>query len=283
MRQYRLKAEMYFGAPPGAGVPFSEFSEHLRECEPTIGQLICRYNLNNKKILSLGAGAGFEEYWMANAGCELTLVDISPEIETYVASLPLEAEAPTLTYVFADAGVYVSSLPEPEFDILYVSSFHPDELRREQIQAEFCKTRTAEQARLYVTWPAATNPYHESIVKAFTTVKEGGLIILQHYRGGAYLSHNAHYLRDMANQLHGRGAILLEVFCFRRSPAHALVVACKTRDDATARTLMQDLRKRPTITTFHGRYHDIGIKTDVVKVFELENSTTSVANAFPGA
>ena len=87
---------MYFGAPPGAGVPFSEFSEHLRECKPTIGELICRYDLNNRKILSLGAGAAFEEYWMANAGCELTLVDISPEIETYVASLPLEAEAPTL-------------------------------------------------------------------------------------------------------------------------------------------------------------------------------------------
>ena len=185
------------------------------------------------------------------------------------------------TYVFADAGVYVSSLPEPEFDILYVSSFHPDELRREQIQADLAR---APQSRLGLCrhLPAATHPYRMKFDRLKPSRREGRWSTLSFSIIAAvrYLSHNAHYLRDMANQLRGRGAILLEVFWFRRSPAHALVVACKTRDDAPARTLMQDLRKRPTITTFHGRYHDIGIKTDVVKVFELDDTEISVANAF---
>jgi hypothetical protein len=276
MKEFHLTIGEYYGAPLGAGVPFPRFMEFLNSCKPTIGELVARYDIVDRDLLSLGAGPAFEEYWFAQADCRLTLIDIHEEVEAHVSALPkvIEGDSRPLTYVIEDAGRYVEARPQAEFDVLYVSSFHPDEIRRERIQEAFCTTRSPEQAQNYVSWPAGTEPYHEMIVRAFRKVREGGLIILQHYRGGPYVTHNAHYIDDIASQFRCHGAALLEVHCFRKSPAHLLVTACKGADDIAA-GIMRELGHRPPITMFHGRYDYAEIKTDVVKVFELGNPAVS--------
>jgi SAM-dependent methyltransferase len=217
------------------------FGRLIATCEEPIKQLIARYDLAEKSVLSIGAGEGFEEVWFARAGCPLTLVDINPSIGAFCASLPPAAGEPgAFTYVIADAEDYVATATNL-FDVLYVSSFHPDELRREELQGPAGR------------WPAGEDPYHLALMRAASLLKPGGLAIFQHYRGGVNIAVQPNYLDDVRRQFRRHGLAPLEAYTFRSSPKYLLLVAVKGRhDDAAA--LGRSFQRRSSISEFHGRF-----------------------------
>lgn len=239
-------------------------------CEKPVSQLIARYALHNKTVLSLGAGNAFEEYWMGKSNAKLTLVDLYPEEQLLqhlkVCALPAEnAESEVLTYTIDDAIEYCKK-SICEYDVVYVSSMHPDEIRREEIQANFIANRTEASRLIYLTWPKGFKPYSEYVTAAWRLVRDQGVAVMQHYRGGVDVLMQPHYLDDMRNQMAEYGLSLIEVFCFKNSPQHLLVIALKgTEEQAHNRRLA--LKSRPSITTFHGRYPDEAIRNEVLQVY----------------
>src|SRR5262249_15145029 len=148
-------------------------------CQPTINNLIERYGLHGKSVLSIGAGEGHEEYTLNTAGCRLTLNDVNPAFEAYLKRLsPVTPQHPkALVFSNEDAGEFVRRCDPGTFDVLYVSSLHPDEIRREEIQMNFVVQHEGTNIQRGITWPKGTEPYLQMLMDAFMTVKSGGLII----------------------------------------------------------------------------------------------------------
>ncbi len=232
--------------------------------EQAMKGLVARYGLSGKRILSLGSGNAFEEFWFHRAGCALVLNDIDPPHLALHLAERLSALPPgDLTFHIEDADATISRYGE-EFDALYVSGFHPDEARRASIQEDFKARRSPEQASQYITWPAGEKPYHPTLTRALNCVRRGGLAIFQHYYGGVYVDANAHYVDDLARHFRSAGFRLREVYCFRQSPAHLLVIASKG---------WRPIRG-PDVVTFHGRY-SLDLKTDIMRVFPPSDGRTS--------
>ncbi len=120
----------------------------------------------------------------------------------------------------------------------------------------------------YVTWPPCAQPYLDTLMKCGHTVKPGGLIIFQHYRGGVDLTYNRHYLPLVRKQMREYGMELIEVHYFANSPAIQLLVAVKG-DLQTGIRFLKSLQGRPEIRTFHGRYPLPEYKNDVLRGFSL--------------
>lgn len=256
VRRYAVDADAFF-----AGVEQGEEGFVPRalaqRCAPAMNGLIARYGLAGKRVLSLGSGEAFEEFWFYKASCTLVLNDLDEtgSFERYLQLLPSPGSA-RLDYVTSDAGALVEKLGGREsFDVLYVSSFHPDEMRREEMQQDFRARRSVVAKARFVTWPRGEAPYHDTLVSAAGCIGAGGLAIFQHYRGGVNVAANRHYLRDVARQFGEHGLTLLEVYCFCEAPAVVLVVAIKA-GAADAQRHARELAGRPAIRSFHGRYPD---------------------------
>jgi hypothetical protein len=246
----------------------AKFRHNVEVCRPPIRQIQERFDLRVKNILSIGAGDCFEEYWLSPAN-NITAVDINDSLREFAAGSK-GVGWPGDRYIVQDAAEFVEECNET-FDLVYISSFAPDEYRREELQAEFVKQRSEEEAYNYITWRAGTKPYHPIIESALRLVKQNGLIILQHYRGGVDVVTNPHYLRDIAIQFGTYGVRLIEAYHFRASPQHLLVVATK-RDQDGAGKYGNWLKHRTKITTFHGRY-DTDINKDVVQLELIEHAS----------
>jgi hypothetical protein len=259
MRTYHLDLQNYARTRIESGN--TSFAKNISLCERPIRELCARYDIKGKTVLSLGAGDAFEEYWMAVSDNRLTLVDITDPVAEYEAALSSEVQNDR--YIVGDAGEFVDGCEET-FDILYISSLHPDEIRREELQADFVKTRTFMQAVNHRTWKAGTEAYHPIIERALRLVKSDGLIILQHYRGGLDIRFNPDYVADLERQFGRHGVRVVELHHFRASPAHLLVTArlCDRHSLSRFRVWLMGC---PEITIFHGRY-DNDINKDVVRI-----------------
>lgn len=273
--RYYQAIEEHYGrtrdtTPASGAVPRSRVAtENVELCREPMLNLIGRYDLCAKSVLSIGSGDGHEEYWFWRNRCRLTFVDNNPRFEEYLAGLPLSKNAEdAIDFHLSDADDFLKETPENTFDAVYVSSFHPDEIRREQIQEAFRLVRSAEDTANYITWPPDELPYLHTLIDAIHTVKPGGLVIFQHYRGGVDITYNLHYLPLVRKQLESRGAELLEVYYFAKSPAIQLIVGMKA-GQTTAREFLRSNQENPEIRTFHGRYPYADYKQDVSKAFDL--------------
>lgn len=97
-------------------------------CRAAISELIEAYSLGGKSVLSVGSKAGHEEVWFYRAGCPVTLCDIDEhgDLEPILRQLPVG----DLAYYICD----VRDLPKGRFDVLYLSSFTPDELYKTAVR-----------------------------------------------------------------------------------------------------------------------------------------------------
>ena len=273
MQTYALNAEDFF-ASDGAG---ADASGAARErCRGPIGQLIERYGLAGRSVVSVGASGGHEEYWFHAAGCPLTLVDLDEDgaIEPHVARLAQDAgDRPRdLSYVIGDGIAWARSGPEPAH-LLYLSSFTPEELRRREINAAGAAERSplrrkavgginyaaarALGRRLLPgvrTWPADAPAFGEEMrALAGGLVEPGGLFAYQSYATPVDVLDNPHLVELTRGQLSDWGFQLLALYAFVPWwSATTLVVAYRGSAEEAA-AYRREIARRPELTDFHGR------------------------------
>lgn len=243
------------------------FHTNCALCERPITNLVERYGLAGKSVLSIGAGDGFEEYWMARAGCRLTLVDIATGAPTYFAKPGADR------YFVSDADTFISSAAET-FDVVYASSFHPDEIRRGEVQRNFQHRSGTLSRVIFGTWPPGTEPYSATLVNAFRLAKPGGLLIFQHYYGSPCPIESPFYLSAVAAQFRAYGAELVEAHTTRK-PSNLLHIVAGRFDRAAAK------RMRPALSaplrSFHGRYPDRAVTADPMRCYPRSIETVTAA------
>jgi len=236
---------------------FEDFYKNIPDiCQREITQLIERYEIFKKDILSIGAGAAFEEYWFAKLGDNnLTMIDIDENhvleesLKTIALKLPIIIDEKIINYYIGDFLKFEQQLFENKFDMLYYSSFTPDELRRGEIMARVRATGIQDEVNL--NWPAKEQPLHPVVEKSLKFIKNKGFFILQSYCSGIDLQYNPAYVNNLREQLLNHGLQLIDIYCFIEAPAVNLFVAYKGSKEE-AKDLYKKIKNKE-ITQFHGR------------------------------
>jgi hypothetical protein len=222
---------------------YNALSRHTPvDIEGCARQLVDRYDIQNRSILSLGGGAAAEEYYLTRFGNNrLTVIDIDEHgaIRPILETLP----AGPLNYIIGDA----QQVDAPEFDLLFISGFTPDELRRSDVHRQ----RDTDDYQLMIErhggweWPPWRDPFHPIVHQYLERLPAGGLFIAQSYCGGLDAIGNRFYLPACERQLLSLGLELLEVWRFTETVGVMLYVAQKHGG--------QRPRMQAPLTRFHGR------------------------------
>jgi len=218
-------------------------------------EVIARYAITGKSVLSVGAGAAFEEKHFALAGNELLLIDID-ESGSILPQLDKMPAKPGLSYWIGDAAEFEKGLGT--YDVLYYSGFTPDELRRGSIvQAN------AEEGR---TWSVDDDPFHPVVMGYTSAIKDGGLLLIQSYCGGIDTDYNASYLAACQRQLASHDLHLVEIHRFKETHGVMLYAATKGR---------RQLPPGEPIAQFHGR----AASEPVERIFAASSAGEGAAGA----
>lgn len=261
MRSYRVSDAAFYGW----------FSSNKydpdRRIELAVEQLVKRYGIENKAILSIGGGWGIEEYFLLKRSNRLTVVDIDErkDIEPALQKAP----PGDFHYIVGDANDV--DLTE-QFDVLFLSSFAPDEHRRDAVARQRgtdCFQRMLKLNDGIWEWPWWEDPFHPAIMKFTRNIRPGGLMIVQSYAGGLDALDNRYYLWACDRQLATAGMKLIEVYRFAKTTGVMLYVISK--GDSYPLPLF------PPITRFHGRGG--AEKTQCLRLF----SSGPVPMALPAA
>lgn len=288
MTKYTLKSQEFYSDLFCEGQPLTKNNypgaADVKLCKVQIENLVNRYSLFKKSCLSIGSGIAAEEYWFHKHECALTLIDIDEneffDIESYIKEKPSTLNG-DLTFFIDSADSALKETSDNFYDFLFVSGFHPDEVRREEIQEKFKLHRTSEEAYHHLTWPTDASPYLDTLVDAFAKIRRNGLVIFQHYKGGVSLQSNPHYLSSLISQFEENGVTLLEVYAYKQSSQHLLVVGFKGTYQQACNFSSACLLDRVEIKTFHGRYPNEEIKNNVVKVYDILNPHVNINSAYP--
>jgi len=249
-----------------------EIGELVLQVKPAMAALIERYELANTSIISLGAGRAHEEFHFLESACSVDLLDLlDPEIDPLSVSIRQRidaAQSPTekpLKYIISDLYQFLEDAvtsSQAKYDVSYISSFAPDELDREAIQLSYRRRRTkAEVNASYQSWPEGMPPFQQAIMDVGQLVKDGGLFLLQSYRGGVDCVLNPHYGPMVRDQLARNDLYLLEIHFFTQSPGIQLIAAVKGQDQY--RKWMDRLASKPDLPEFHGRYPYEDMRRDI--------------------
>jgi hypothetical protein len=272
---YRDLIRFYAGHPAGGAAPETIENSRVRYgkmCQRAIAELVDHYALAGKNVISIGAGGGHEEFHLWRAGCQLTLLDNAPGNEEFVSALPPADKQDALRYYCEDLQYFLDNTPEDLHDLCYISSFHPDEFRRGDVQEAFRAANPPGtfEDQPYKSWPDDAEPFADYIMACVKVIAPDGLFICQSYCNGVDVINNPHFIDLIGAQFRRHGLELLEVHYFRKSPVHILVASIKA-NRKRAMLFSQRLRCNPQITTFHGRYDYEDIKTDVRLAFALDD------------
>lgn len=206
---------------------------HALSHEP-MTQLIKRYGLQKKTVLSVGASFGYQEYCFYENGCALTLCDmdegstIEPRLKTLKAG--------DLAYALGD----VRELDAGKFDAVFFSGFTPNELRNRhqgKLQRFLGKP----------IWHDA--PFHDIVIDAVDkSLAKDGLFIFQSYASDVDAS-KPEYVSAVKRQLAPLGIGLVDLYYYETRPHVHLIIA--------ARGKAPELQSGE-ITAFHGRGEQAG-------------------------
>lgn len=228
------------------------FDTNHARCHEPMSQLIRRYNLQNKSVLSVGSASGYQEYCFYENGCSLTLCDIDEhhEIEPYLNTLKSRDDG--LTFALGDARYLDSS---KKFDIVFFSGFTPNELRN--IYSTDIRRKMHNRypfIRRFIDKPIwYKKPLMELVIEIVdnTLSPNGGLFIFQSYTSDTNASH-PEFVAAVKNQLKSLGVMLLDVYYYENHPHVHLLVGIRSTNVP---------RFEHEITAFHGR----GIQAGSVK------------------
>lgn len=273
MATYAISAGDFF-ASESAGAYASGAARE--RCRTPMGELIARYGLAGRSVVSVGASGGHEEYWFHAAGCPLTLVDLDEDgaLEPHLARLAEHAgDGPRdLTYVIEDAIAWARTGPEPSH-LLYLSSFTPEELRRREVNAEgaaepgalrrkaigginYAAARTLKRRLLpgVRTWPNDAPAFGEPMQALATgLVAPGGLFAYQSYATPVDLLDNPHLVGLTRSQLADWGFQLLALYAFVPWWSATTLTVAFRGTPAEAAEYRREIAANPELTEFHGR------------------------------
>jgi hypothetical protein len=232
-------------------------------CEPVINQLVERFDLAGKTLMSVGAGGAHEEAAFLRSGMRRAFlfdIDEYSTVEPVLRRISQQSQTSARFVYSVDDFLKIQpseSYLEP-IDVLYFSSFTPDELRRGEISEQYRGQPQAKLPEADPHWPAGVDPLHEIVLKAIDRhLTSGGIFILQSYCAGVDVLSNPSYVRQWQQVLQRHKVALVEIYYFRAAPAVTLWVGVKQHGRACAehalRSGMADLLKRPPLTRFHAR------------------------------
>jgi hypothetical protein len=236
---------------------YRTFSFTTPRIDACMQELVARYELTGKSVLSVGAGAGYEEKQFAIAGNDLLLIDID-EGGSLLLTLKGLPEKPGLSYWIGDAAEF--ELGVGSHDVVYFSSFTPDELRRASIVRD-----NADQGR---PWAVSDDPFHPVVMAYMSALKENGLFILQSYNGGLDTAYNLDYIAACRRQLAEHNLHLVEVHRFKQTHGVMLYTAVKGKP-----------RPAPAlkISQFHGR----AAMEPVERIFAASTASIAATQSLP--
>jgi hypothetical protein len=224
MQQFSVRVEDFYRTFP---------PQHPR-ADVCMRELVERYGIVGKSVLSVGAGFAEEERRLVLAGNDVLMIDLDVaggSLRERLATLP---EGRGLSYWIGDAADLVSALGS--YDIMYFSGFTPDEYHHQQINRD--------NAAAGRPWLTTDEPFHPVVMSYTEKLKAGGLLIVQSFNGGVDTAYEPHYLGACQLQLHRAGLSLLEVHRFKYSRGIMLYTAVKGAP--------QRASVRP-LSAFHGR------------------------------
>ena len=284
MTIYHLNAKDYFDNL--FDERFDEYSRPYYEYtryENAMTQLIEKYNLQNKMILSIGSGYGVEEYWFYKTGSSLFLVDIDEQtaIERNLKKLPLnDIQESTLTYFIEDANVYLQKYSERKFDAIFFSSFTLDEQRRGKIKDDYAinKNRTVfSRIKNKIIsdnniWPKDKLLYSDlSMDLAKKNLKIGGFFISQSYCAGVDYKNNPYIIDIVKHQFAQNGMTLLKIYCWKTLPAISLTIGLMNQN-LNVKKYLDRIRNNKDISQFHARADAGDRRIDLIYDIDTQKS-----------
>lgn len=210
----------------------SIFREHVIEFDPkaesyrhAMKEIVDRYRVYNKKILSVGPGRCLYECWFSEFGNTIFFVDIDEleEIEPRLKKMKAISHGDSMekiTYAIGDARIIHDYCIDP-FEVLLSFGFTPDEFHRAKQQ----KLATVSDQTTF-GWPVGISPFSDLTLEIFASLPSGGLFISLSYCGGPD-AQVITYIPTMSEILRQHGMTLLEVFILSESPGIHLIVAEK--------------------------------------------------------
>lgn len=256
MNLFEVSCEKFFSLFDGSQKLFELAKEPMN-------QLISRFNINSKTVLSVGSGLAFEEFWFYKSNCKLTLIDLDQHgsFSNELKKILHTKSNNTLRYITDDANNLKEYLDE-KFNVVYFSGFTPNELRNRTIRWIYKKpylgrpiNKILKKTNLHfesLSWPKNKKPFIDLVEKILdNSLDAGGLFIFQSYASGV-IANDEIYIDCIKKQLESIKARLLEVYCFNGYPNIHLIIALKESPNFSIQ-LDNIIKKNSEITKFHSR------------------------------
>lgn len=207
-----------------------------------MNQLVNRYDIKNKNVLSLASYYGHQEYFFGKNNCNLTFVDIDDgnDIEPYLKKLQ-STQNEKLHFYIGDADNYYNeykSKMKESFDILFISSFTLDEIRRRDILKKNNSRWTKDDV------------YMDTVENYTDFIKDGGLFISLSYAYSIEYFKNPHAIKLVQKQLKKKGIVLIELYQLVSAPHVSMTIGYKG-SVKQAKKYVKTLKDE--INTIHGR------------------------------
>lgn len=261
---YIVKSNDFFNLIEQSDIPDGGefFKNNKALVRDPIQQLTERYNIKGKSILSVGTFFGFEEYWFVQNKNNLVCIDIDEkdQIEPILKNVESSSRSEnSIDYFIGDAEEYLK-LNEAKFNIVYISSFTPDEFYKRQTNKQNKLSYYIKKFFLKIgflskyleTWPKDKSPFSEQLMKLINqSVKQNGLFICQSYASGVSISQNESFILKTKEQFSKNNFELLEFYHYKNFSQVYLIIAFKGSKAQAKEIFDKNFGKQ--IQKFHGR------------------------------
>ncbi|NND86935.1 MAG: hypothetical protein HKM23_06405 [Nitrosopumilus sp.] len=255
MNSFEVDCEKFFS--------IFDIQKYIELANEPINELINRFNINAKTVLSIGAGSAFEEFWFYKNNCKLTIIDLDEQkvLKSQLEKICSTKSNSTLRYITDDASNFKEYLNE-KFNVVYISSFTPNELRNRTIRWFYKKpyigrvlNKILKKTNIHfnsLSWPKNKKPFMDLIERIVSNcLDETGLFIFQSYASGV-IADDETYVESIKKQLKSINVRLLEVYCFKSYPNIHLIIGLKEPPDHFIQ-MDEIIKKNSKITKFHSR------------------------------
>ena len=235
--------------------PFPDFQNNKKNSKRPMLEIINRYDIKNKKILSIGSGNAFEEYYFTEFNNFVSLSDADlpyGSITPWIKKCRVEYNSKLIYDVEDWEKIPKKYKNKPTFDVIYISSLHPDELYRGRVQYNWVKNNLLKTLVSLKTWPKK-NFYSKQMELLLPLLKNNGLLIIQHYGYSVPLVLNIDLVKIWEKQFNPHSVKHIETWCFKKYTGNMLNVFLKANSQYR-KEYIKKINERPGLTQINGRF-----------------------------